>query len=63
VAYGSSFLTDLRGTVGYEIVRGMRLGLGYQLEDWRGGAGSESAHLLSINVHYTPGGVPAGGEK
>lgn len=63
VPYGSSFLSDLRATAGYEIVRGMRVGLGYQLEDWRGGAGADSAHLLSINVHYTPGGVPTGGEQ
>lgn len=63
VPYGSSFMTDIRTTVGYEIVRGMRIGAGYQLEDWRGGAGTENAHLLTINMHYTPGGVPAGDEK
>lgn len=63
VPYGASFLTDLRATAGYEVVRGLRMGLGYQLEDWRGGAGAESAHLLSVNLHYTPGGVPTGGEQ
>ncbi|MNT10401.1 hypothetical protein D3C72_1452310 [compost metagenome] len=59
--FAANFLTDARATVGYEIVRGMRLGVGYQLEDWRGD-GSDSSHLFSLNVHYTPGGLPKGDE-
>ena len=60
--YGGSFLTDLRAGVGYEVMRGLRLGVGYQLEDWRGGAGADSSHILSLNMQYTPGGIPQGTE-
>lgn len=56
--YAGSFLTDLRGTLGYEIVPGMRAGLGYGFQDWRGN-GADSAHLFQVLIHYTPGGVPA----
>jgi hypothetical protein len=60
--FANSFLTDARAGVGYEIIRGMRVGLGYQLEDWRGN-GSDSSHMLLLNVHYQPGGIPKGDEQ
>lgn len=60
--YGGSFLTDARAGVGYEAMRGLRVGLGYQLEDWRGGPGADSSHILSVNMQYTPGGIPQGAE-
>lgn len=60
-AFASSFLTDARASVGYEIIRGMRVGVGYQLEDWRGN-GADNSHMLLLNVHYQPGGIPKGDE-
>jgi hypothetical protein len=60
--FANSFLTDARAGVGYEIIRGMRVGVGYQFEDWRGN-GSDSSHMLLLNVHYQPGGIPKGDER
>jgi hypothetical protein len=59
--FASSFLTDARAIVGYEVVRGLRLGVGYQFDDWRGN-GADSAHLFSLNAQYTPGGLPKGND-
>ncbi|MEB3198332.1 MAG: carboxypeptidase-like regulatory domain-containing protein [Candidatus Sericytochromatia bacterium] len=59
--FGSAWLTDLRAVVGYEVVPGMRLGLGYQGDQW-GGGGEDSARLFSLQMHYTPGGAPKGFE-
>jgi hypothetical protein len=52
-------LSDLRAVLGFELVPGMRLGLGYQQEDWMG-SGSDASKMLSLQIHYTPGGVPKG---
>ncbi len=57
--FADQLLTDLRGAVGVEIVPGMRLGLGYQAEHWSGN-GDDISRMLSLQVHYTPGGVPKG---
>ena len=54
-------LSDLRGVVGYELVPGMRVGVGFQQENWWGN-GSEGARIYSAQLHYTPGGVPKGAE-
>lgn len=59
--FANSQLTDLRGLVGFEVVPGMRLGVGYQEDRWLGaGTDVDAARILSLQVHYTPGGVPRG---
>lgn len=57
--FAEQVLTDLRGLVGYEVVPGMRVGLGYQADHWSG-TGEDISRMLSIQLHYTPGGVPKG---
>lgn len=59
--YGGQTMWDARAVVGYEVVKGMRLGLGYQTEQWSG-PGVDLAHLYSLQIHYTPGGAPKGFE-
>lgn len=59
--FGGQSLWDARAVVGYEVVTGMRLGLGYQAEQWSG-PGREMAHVYSLQLHYTPGGAPKGFE-
>jgi hypothetical protein len=59
--FAASFLTDARAVVGYEIIPGFRLGIGGQVEHWAG-TGSDSSQILSVQVHYTPGGLPRGNE-
>jgi hypothetical protein len=59
--FASSFLSDLRGVVGYEITPGLRLGVGGQWDQWAGN-GSIGAQMLSLQIHYTPGGLPKGNE-
>lgn len=54
-------LTDLRAVLGYEVVPGMRVGLGYQADHWMGdGNGDDVSKIYSLQLHYTPGGVPKG---
>ncbi|GEM_PF-5975239 len=57
--FANSLLTDLRGLVGYEVQKGMRLGAGLQFERWSG-RGEDRSLLYSLQLHYTPGGLPAG---
>lgn len=59
--YAANFLTDFRAIAGYEFVPGFRFGLGVAREAWTG-TGSDASMLYSLNVHYTPGGVPRGNE-
>ncbi|MEB3222170.1 MAG: carboxypeptidase-like regulatory domain-containing protein [Candidatus Sericytochromatia bacterium] len=58
-AFATSLLTDFRGVVGFELVPGARLGLGYQVDHWQGG-GDDLARMWSVQLHYTPGGTPRG---
>lgn len=62
-AIGGNFLTDARAEVAYELVPGLRLGLGYQLENWRGTLGSDDSNILALNLFYTPGGLPKEAEQ
>lgn len=57
---GSNAL-DARALAAYEIVPGLRAGLGYQYEAWRG-TGSDVSSVYSIQIQYTPGGMPKGNE-
>jgi hypothetical protein len=57
--FATSLLTDFRGIVGFELVPGARLGLGYQVDHWQGG-GDDLARMWSLQLHYTPGGAPRG---
>ncbi|MEB3285581.1 MAG: carboxypeptidase regulatory-like domain-containing protein [Candidatus Sericytochromatia bacterium] len=59
--FGSQSLWDARAVVGYEVVAGMRIGLGYQAEQWSG-QGDDLAQIYSLQMHYTPGGAPKGFE-
>jgi hypothetical protein len=56
-----SNLLEARAILGYEVMPGLRLGLGAGLERWSG-TGQDQSVRLSIGVHYTPGGVPKGNE-
>lgn len=61
--FANALLSDARALVGFEVVPGMRLGLGYQDERWSGLASDQdAARMLSLQVHYTPGGMPKGME-
>lgn len=61
--FANQSLLDTRAILGYELVPGMRLGLGYQYDNWMGnGNGSDTAHIGSLQLHYTPGGAPKGNE-
>ncbi|MDB5100466.1 MAG: hypothetical protein JWM80_4887 [Cyanobacteria bacterium RYN_339] len=57
---GSSLL-EARAILGYEIMPGLRLGLGGGLERWSG-TGQDQSVRVTLGVHYTPGGVPKGNE-
>jgi hypothetical protein len=59
--FGDQSLWDARAVLGYEVVEGMRLGLGYQAEQWNGN-GTDMAQVYSLQLHYTPGGAPKGFE-
>jgi hypothetical protein len=65
VAPGKPFaeanMLDAHALLGYEVLPGLRVGLGGGLERWSG-TGSDQALRLSLGLHYTPGGVPKGSE-
>jgi hypothetical protein len=60
-AIASSNLVEARAILGYEVMPGLRLGLGAGLERWSG-VGQDQSVRLSVGLHYTPGGVPKGNE-
>jgi hypothetical protein len=45
----------------YEVLPGLRAGVGYQFETWRG-TGTDTSGVYSVILHYTPGGLPRGNE-
>jgi hypothetical protein len=57
--YAGSFGAEGYAGVAYEIVNGLRLGLTYRLEYWRG-SGQDTAHLLGLQLQYTPSGMMRG---
>lgn len=59
--YAQNFLSEARVIAGYEVMPGLRAGLGYGFERWQG-AGADQSSLYSLQLHYTPGGVPKGNE-
>jgi hypothetical protein len=59
--FGESNMLDAHALLGYEVLPGLRVGLGGGLERWSG-TGSDQAVRLSLGMHYTPGGVPKGNE-
>jgi hypothetical protein len=60
--FANTFRSDVRGVVGYELTPGLRLGVGGQWDQWVGNGGSVGAQIVSLQLHYTPGGLPRGNE-
>jgi hypothetical protein len=59
--FAGSLGADARAAALYEVMPGLRAGLGYQFETWRG-TGSDTSSVFSVLLHYTPGGLPRGNE-
>jgi hypothetical protein len=67
IAYGENGVGPLAGSnlldgrlgVAYEVTTGLRAGLQYQHEAWRG-VGADVSHVYSVQLHYTPAGLPQG---
>ena len=54
-----SFALDGRVGAWYELVGGLRAGVQYQYEAWRG-LGADVSSVWSFQLHYVPGGLPTG---
>ncbi|MDB5098433.1 MAG: hypothetical protein JWM80_2854 [Cyanobacteria bacterium RYN_339] len=57
--YAGQFGAEGYAGVAYEIVNGLRLGLDYRLEVWRG-SGQDVSHILGLQFQYTPSGMMKG---
>lgn len=54
-------LIDAHAILGYEVMPGLRVGLGTALERYSD-PGMDQGLKLTLGMHYTPGGVPKGNE-
>ena len=59
--FAGSSMVDAHAMLGYEVVPGLRLGLGASYERWTG-AGDDTGLRAMVGMHYTPGGVPKGND-
>jgi hypothetical protein len=57
--YAGQFGAEGYAGVAYEIVNGLRLGLDYRVEYWKG-SGQDVSHILGLQFQYTPSGMMKG---
>jgi hypothetical protein len=57
--FAGSFGAEGYAGVAYEIVNGLRLGLNYRVEYWKG-SGQDLSHILALQFQYTPSGMMKG---